>query len=158
MWILHFLPDGLLEIIINSILVVGLISTVVTLFVINKLIMWFPVIAGYYRLIQAASVAVFLLGVYLKGGYSTEMQWRERVAEAEARVVVAEQQSKQENIKIVEKVVKKIEIVRTRGNDIIKYVDREIVKYDVKFAPGGVCEIPQEFITAHNRAAEAPPK
>ena len=99
MWILHFLPDGLLEIIINSILVVGLISTVVTLFVINKLIMWFPVIAGYYRLIQAASVAVFLLGVYLKGGYSTEMQWRERVAEAEARVVVAEQQSKQENIR-----------------------------------------------------------
>ena len=158
MWILHFLPDGMLEFIINSILFLGLASTIVTLFVINKLLMWFPAIAGYYRLIQAASVAVFLLGVYLKGGHSTEMQWRERVAEAEARVIEAEQRSKEENVKIVEKVVKRIEVVRTRGDEIIKYVDREIVKYDVKFAPGGVCEIPQEFIIAHNRAAEAPPK
>jgi hypothetical protein len=157
-WILHFLPAGFLEFVINSILVVGLISTVVTLFVINRLLMWFPALAGYYRLLQAASVAVFLLGVYLKGGYSTEMQWRERVAEAEARVIEAEQRSKEENVKIVEKVVKRIELVRTRGDDIIKYVDREVVKYDVKFAPGGVCEIPQEFIIAHNRAAEAPPK
>lgn len=158
MWILHFLPSGFLEFAINSILVAGLISTVVTLFVINRLLTWVPAIAGYYRMIQAASVAVLLLGVYLKGGYSTEMQWRERVAEAEARVVDAEQRSKEENIKIVEKVVKRIEVVRTRGDDIIKYVDREVVKYDVKFAPGGVCEIPQEFIIAHNRAAEVPLK
>ena len=158
MWILHFLPDGFLTFVINSILVVGFVSTILTLFVINKLLMWFPAIAGYSRLLQAASVAVFLLGVYLKGGYSTEMQWRERVAEAEARVAEAEQKSQQDNVKIVEKVVKRIEVVRTRGDDIIKYVDREVVKYDVKFAPGGVCEIPREFIIAHNRAAEAPPK
>ena len=158
MWILHFLPDGLLEFVINSILVVGLISTVATLFVIDKVLIWFPVLAGYYRLLQAVSIAVFLVGVYLKGGHSTEMQWRERVAEAEARVNEAEQRSKEENIKIVEKVVKRIELVRTRGDDIIKYIDREVVKYDVKFAPGGACEIPQEFIIAHNRASEAPPK
>ena len=158
MWILHFLPAGFLEFVINSILVVGFTSTILTLFVINRLLLWFPAIAGYYRILQAASVAVFLLGVYLKGGYSTEMQWRDRVAEAEARVVEAEQKSKEENVKIDEKVVKRREVVRTRGDDIIKYVDREVVKYDVKFAPGGVCEIPKEFIIAHNRAAEAPQK
>ena len=62
----------------------------------------------------------------------------------------------EENIKIVEKVVNKVQIVKTRGQDIVKYVDREIVKYDTKFAPGGVCEIPKEFVEAHNRAAEAP--
>ena len=59
-------------------------------------------------------------------------------------------------MKIVEKVVTKTQIVKTRGQDIIKYVDKEIVKYDTKFAPGGVCEIPKEFIEAHNRAAEVP--
>ena len=73
MWILHFLPDGFLNFVVNSILVVGFISTILTLFVINRLLIWFPAIAGYYRLIQAVSVAVFLLGVYLKGSYSTEM-------------------------------------------------------------------------------------
>ena len=49
----------------------------------------------------------------------------------------------------------KTQIVKTRGKDIVKYVDREIVKYDTKFAKGGMCEIPQEFIKAHNDAAEA---
>jgi hypothetical protein len=74
----------------------------------------------------------------------------------EAKVAAAEQQSKQVNTKIQTKVVEKIQIVRQRGDDIIKYVDREIVKFDEKFAPGGVCEIPQEFIKAHNTAAEQP--
>ena len=97
-------------------------------------------------------------GVYFRGGYAVEQEWRERVAQVQAKVAAAEQLSKEETIKIVEKVVEKTKIVRTRGTDIIKYVDREVVKYDVKFAPGGVCEIPQEFITAYNRAAEVPSK
>jgi hypothetical protein len=56
----------------------------------------------------------------------------------------------------VTKVVTKTQVIRTRGADIVKYVDREIVRYDEKFAKGGICEIPQEFIKAHNSAAEAP--
>ena len=51
--------------------------------------------------------------------------------------------------------ITKTQIVRTRGEDIIRYVDREVIKYDEKFAKGGICEIPQEFINAHNDAAEA---
>ena len=90
MWILHFLPDGLLELIINGILLIGCVSTVLTLFVINRLLMWLPGIAGYYRIIQAASVAVLLAGVYFKGGYSTEMRWRNQVKEMEQKVAQAE--------------------------------------------------------------------
>ena len=50
--------------------------------------------------------------------------------------------------------VNKVQIVKTRGEDIIKYVDKEIIKYDTKFLPGEICEIPNEFVEAHNRAAE----
>ena len=82
--------------------------------------------------------------------------WEARVKEMEAKVVIAETQSKEENIKIVEKIVTKTQVIKTRGEDIIKYVDREVVKYDTKFAPGGECEIPKEFIKALNDAAEAP--
>ena len=49
-----------------------------------------------------------------------------------------------------------LEIVKIKGEEVIKYVDRELVKYDTKFAAGGQCEIPKEFIKAHNDAAEAP--
>ncbi len=87
-----------------------------------------------------------------------EETWRERVAEVEAKLKVAEAQSAKENVKIVERVVKKTEYITRRGQDIVQYVDREIVKYDTKFAPGGQCEIPREFIQIHNRAAEAPPR
>ena len=107
MWILHFLPDGFLNFVVNSILVVGFVSTILTLFVINRLLIWFPAIAGYYRLLQAVSVAVFLLGVYLKGSYSTEMQWRERVAELQAQVAQAETKSIEKNNEIQEKIVEK---------------------------------------------------
>ena len=115
-----------------------------------------PVINQYRTPAQVLGIALLVIGVYWRGGYAIEMEWRERVAEAEARVAAAEAQSKEENVKIVTKVVTKIQVVRTRGEDIVKYVDREIIKYDTKFAPGGQCEIPKEFIKAINDAAEAP--
>jgi hypothetical protein len=55
-------------------------------------------------------------------------------------------------------VVTRTQLVREKGQEVIRYVDREIVRYDTKFAPGGQCEIPEEFIKAHNDAAEAPQK
>ena len=87
-----------------------------------------------------------------------EQQWRERVAEVEQKLQAAEAESAKENVRIQERVVKKTEYITRRGQDIIQYVDREIVRYDTKFAPGGQCEIPREFIKALNQAAEAPPK
>jgi hypothetical protein len=144
--------------VINSLLFVGLTMTILTVFVINRLLLWFPAIASYYRVIQVLSVAVFLLAVYLKGGYTTEMAWRERVSEVEAKLKKAEQESASENVRIDTKIVTRTQVVREKGQEVIRYVDREIVKYDIKFAPGGQCEIPEEFIKAHNDAAEAPRK
>ena len=64
--------------------------------------------------------------------------------------------SEKENVKIETKVVTKTQYIKQRSEEIIKYVDKEIVKYDTKFLPGGECEIPKEFIVLHNKAAEAP--
>jgi len=154
MWILHFLPDGFLNFVVNSILVVGFVSTILTLFVINRLLIWFPAIAGYYRLLQAVSVAVFLLGVYLKGSYSTEMQWRERVAELQAQVAQAEAQSTTANTVVQEKIVEKTKVVRERGRDIVKYVDREVIKKEEIIKYIEQCPVPKEIIDLHNAATE----
>ena len=115
-----------------------------------------PVINQYRTPAQVLGIALLVLGVYWRGGYAIEQEWRDRVAEVEARVAAAEAASQEENVKIVTKVVTKTQIVRTRGETITKYIDREIVRYDEKFAPGGQCEIPREFIKAINDAAEAP--
>ena len=132
-------------------LLTGLLLTVAAFFI--KRI---PVINQYRTPAQVLGIALLVLGVYWRGGYAIEQEWRERVAEMEARVAAAEAKSAEENTKIVTKVVTKTEIIRTRGETITKYIDREIVQYDTKFAPGGQCEIPREFIKAHNDAAEAP--
>ena len=90
----------------------------------------------------------------MAGAISDNESWLAKVKNVEAKVAEVQVQSVKENIKIVEKVVKKLEIVRIQGAEVIKYVDREVVKYDTKFAPGGICEIPKEFFTAHNDATK----
>ena len=156
MWMLQFIPDSFLLLVVNGILITGAVLTFLSFFIINKVLRWFPPLAGWLNVLQIVSIALLLAGVYFKGSYQTEAEWRTKVAELETKLKSAEEISKKENVKIVTKVVTKTQIVRTRGENIIKYVDREIVKYDTKFSPGGVCEIPKEFIKAHNDAAEAP--
>ena len=151
MWILHFLPDALILWTCNIVLLAGVLLTATAFFIKN-----IPVINQYRTPAQVLGIALLVMGVYWRGGYAVEQEWRERVAEVEARVAAAEAKSAEENVKIVTKVVTKTQVIRTRGETITKYIDREIVRYDTKFAPGGQCEIPQEFIKAHNSAAEAP--
>ena len=151
MWILHFLPDAVILWTCNIVLLVGVLLTAAAFFIKN-----IPVINQYRMPAQILGIALLVMGVYWRGGYAIEQEWRERVAEVEAKVAAAEAQSREENVKIVTKVVTKTQVIRTRGETITKYIDREIVRYDEKFARGGMCEIPQEFIKAHNSAAEAP--
>ena len=151
MWILHFLPTAVILWICNTVLLAGILLTTVAFFI--KRI---PIINQYRIPAQVLGIALLVVGVYWRGGYAIEMEWRERVAAVEAKVAAAEAASKETNTKIVTKVVTKTQVIRTRGADIVKYVDREIIKYDTKFAPGGECEIHKEFIKAINDAAEAP--
>ena len=147
MWILQWLPNWIFYGIFFAGLL-GLLATYVMKFI--------PFVYVYRTPIQAVSVLAIAIGTYMSGAISNEEAWQARVKEMEAKVAAAEIESLKENVKIVEKVVKKTEYIKTRGEDIIKYIDREVVKYDTKFAPGGVCEIPKEFIKAINDAAEAP--
>ena len=153
MWILHFLPDSVILWSCNILLLTGLVLVIAGFFAHRIPLVW-----QYQLPFRVLGIALLVAGVYFRGGYAVEQQWRERVAEVEQKLQAAEAESAIENVRIQERVVKKTEYITRRGQDIIQYVDREIVKYDTKFAPGGQCEIPREFIKALNQAAEAPPK
>ena len=147
MWIFTVLPDA----VIHLILTLGIIGTVV-----GFLLGMVPLVAKYKLVIQIISLLILSFGLYLEGGLADNKIWEARVAEVKVKLAEAEAKSAKENVKIVERVVTKTRIVKERGDDIIRYVDREVVKYDTKFLPGGICEIPKEFIKAHNDAAEPP--
>jgi len=112
----------------------------------------FPLLWQYQLPFKILGIALLVLGVYFRGGYAVEAEWRERVAAVEEKLKAAEQQSAKENIRIETRVVQKTEYITRRGQDIVQYVDREVAKYD------NSCIIPQPFVEAHNRAAEAPPR
>jgi hypothetical protein len=149
MWILKWLPDWLFYAMLFA-GVVGMLASWAFSFI--------PLIKQYNLPIKVVSIFLVVIGTYMAGAINNENSWLLRVKEMEAKVAQAEAQSAQENVKIVEKIVTKTQIVKERGQDIIRYVDREVVKYDTKFAPGGQCELPKEFIKAMNDAAEAPIK
>jgi len=94
------------------------------------------------------SVILMVFGTFMIGAVYNNDAWLAKVKELEIRVAKAEEESKKENIKIVEKVVVKTQIVKEKGNDVIRYIDKEIVKYDNQ------CVIPDEFVKALNEAAE----
>jgi hypothetical protein len=149
MWILHFLPDAVILWFCNILLLIGIVTTTAGFFVHR---IPFPLLWQYQLPFKVLGIALLTLGVYLRGGLAVEAEWRERVTAVEEKLKAAEQQSAKENTRIETRVVQKTEYITRRGQDIVQYVDREVAPYDA------TCEIPEPFIRAHNRAAEAPPR
>ena len=142
MWIINLIPTWMPY----AGLFIGALTILVTTFLADTI----PVI--YNLPLRLAALLLCIFGVWFHGYSTTQEVWEAKVKEVQLELEKIHVESQTENIKLVEKVVTKTKIVKERGDDIVKYVDREIVKYDVKFAPGGECEIPSEFITAHNSA------
>ena len=94
------------------------------------------------------SIAVIFFAVYMSGVKTTDDAWRMKAAELEKKVLELQAQSAESNTKIVTKVVTKQQVIKEKGQDIIKYVDREIVKYD------NTCTLPKELLEVHNKAAQ----
>jgi len=152
MWILHLLPDTLILWICNSLLAAGFLLTVAAFF-----IQTVPLLNQYRLPAQVLGIALLVIGVYWRGGYAVESEWRERVAELELKVAEAEKQSAQVNTEIVTKIVTKTKIIKERGDDIVRYLDREVVKNQevIRFVEN--CPIPDIIVNTHNAAAVKQP-
>jgi hypothetical protein len=142
MWILHFLPDAAILWFCNILLLVGLVLTVAGFFAHRIPLVW-----QYQLPFKVLGIALLVAGVYFRGGYAVEAEWRERVAEVEAKLAQAEQQSQQANVVIEKKGKDRIRVIKEKGEVIKQYIDREITKYD------NTCVIPDEVVRAHNAAA-----
>ena len=108
MFLLHFLPDGFLQFIINIVLLTGAGLTGIGFFLVG----FIPGLRNYKTLIQIVGVVLLALGIYWKGGYGVEMEWRAKVAELQAKVAAAEAKSKETNTVIQEKIVTKVKHVK----------------------------------------------
>ena len=141
MWMIEFLPDF----VFHLITIAGILGIVASFF-----FGFIPFVSQYKLPIQVGAIIALVFGLYFEGGIANEARWQAKVHELEVKVAEAQAESAKENTKLVEKIVYKDKIIKERGQEIIKYVETELVKYDTQ------CTIPKEFISAINRAAEQP--
>jgi len=145
MWILSILPDAAIHIIFG----LGILGTIAG-FVLG----FIPLVKTYQFAIQICSIIVLVFGVYLEGGLADYKEWELKVKEMEVKMAQAEAQSANKNIEIQEKIVEKTKVIREKGKDIIKYVDKEVIKKEevIKYIEN--CPVPKEIINLHNQATE----
>ena len=144
---ISWLPDSFLLYAVNILLVVGAVSAFLSFFIIHRIVRWLPALAPYHLILQIVSAVLLIAGLYFKGGYSVEMAWRDRVADLEAKVKVAEEQSKQANEKVVIEYRDKVRVVTDT-----KIVIQEKIK-EVEKVVDAQCVIAPEAVTIHNQAA-----
>ncbi len=139
MWLLHFLPDSFLIWVINGICIAGLVATILGFF-----LGWIPFVGRWKLPLQLLGIVLLVAGVYFKGGYSTEMEWRARVAEVEAKVKAAEAKAKQANAQIQTKIVTKIVKIKDKAEAAKENIRRNREKINAE------CKLSDEAISAYN--------
>jgi hypothetical protein len=145
MWMMHLLPDSFLILIIHALLVTGLIGMVIG-FIGSKL----PFVGTYATIIKIVSIVLFCIGLYWKGGYSVEEDWRQRVAEMEAKIKIAEEKSKEVNTVIETKYKDRVKKITETRNIIVEKIKINEKIIDAK------CELDPVVISILNEAAKKP--
>lgn len=145
MWILSILPESAIHIIFG----LGVLGTLVG-FVLG----FIPLVRAYKLAIQVCSILLLVFGVYLEGGLADYKEWELKVKDMEVKVAEAQAKGADKNVEIQEKVVEKTKVIREKGRDIIKYIDREVVKNEEVIKYIEQCPaIPTAIIEEHNKAA-----
>lgn len=139
MWILNLLPEFVLHIL----LLVGILGTVA-----GFLLGFIPFIGKYKFPIQVISIIILVFAVYLQGGIAERQIHEIEMAKLKAKLAEAEAKSAKVNTEIVTKILTKNKIVKEKGDTIVEYIDREVIKYD------STCKIPLSVISSHDAAAQ----
>jgi hypothetical protein len=144
-WMLSLIPDWFWTLV----LIVGILGILAA-----WVLKFIPFISTYKLPIQVGSIVALIIGVYFQGVIANEEKWQKKIADLEKQVVEAENKSKETNLVVQEKLVTKTKVIKERGENIVSYIDREVVKKEEVIKYIEMCPVPKEIIDLHNQAAE----
>ena len=134
-WVLSLIPDAILNWFYWAIIAVGITGVFAGWF--GKFI---PVYGRYVEYLKPLGIVLLVLGVWLRGGYDTEMAWRAKVEEAQAKVAKAEAESQQVNTQLETERKKKAKVrteyITTVKERIVK--ETQIIDAECKVAPEAI--------------------
>jgi hypothetical protein len=139
MWLLSFVPDFIFHIIA----IVGILLTIGAI-AFGQI----PFIGTYNIPINIIGVVLIIFGFYMEGGISNQERWEAKVAEVKLEMAKKETASAEASTKVVTKYITKIEVVKEKGDAIIK----EIPKYISQDADAK-CPVPNGFVVLHDSAS-----
>lgn len=149
MFLLSFIPDALIQLVVNGVLIAGIIGCVVSFFF-GFFVRWMPWIIPYRMLLQILGLVLLIVGVYFKGGVGVEMEWRERVQKAQAAVKLAEEKAKEANVALEAEKKKKQQVI-TQNKVVIQ--EKIVTKEKIIDAE---CKVSKDAIEILNEAAKNP--
>jgi hypothetical protein len=142
-WMLSLIPDSLFVWIYYILTIAG-----VGFYIASKLVKWIPMMVQYKLPSELVGVVLLVVGAYLFGGHNVQQAWLARVAELEAKVKIAEEQSKQVNTVIETKVITKVKVIKENV-----YVNREIIKEVAGKQLDASCSLPKSTVSLHDSAS-----
>ena len=141
MSVLSFIPDSWLLLAINGVLIGG--AGLFLLGIFSKFIPW---LIPYKPFINLLSTGFLIVGVYFRGGYGVEMEYRFRIAEMQKKIDEAVVKSNEANVRIETQVVEKVKIIKERVNENKQSIQQH------KEAINAECVIPDIARVLYNRA------
>lgn len=139
MWVLDWLPFWIFHLAV-VLGIAGIIVSIAFKFV--------PFISQYTLPLQIISIIVLVFGVYMEGGISNQEKWEAKVAEVKLEMAKKETASAEVTTKVITKYITKLEVVKEKGNDIIKQVPIYITKAD-----DAQCAVSTGFVLLHDSAS-----
>jgi hypothetical protein len=143
MWFLSFIPDWILQWAIHGLVILGLLLTFV-----GSLVKFIPVIQPYALVGRQLGIVLLVVGVFFEGGYATEMSYRARIAEMQAKIKEAEVKSAKANEKLAAEVSKNKELIKEKVNRNAKDIEAK------REAINAECKLSDDAWVLYNRAIE----
>jgi hypothetical protein len=149
MFLLSFIPDALIQLVVNGVLIAGIVGCVVSFFF-GFFIRWMPWIIPYRMILQILGLVLLIAGVYFKGGVGVEMEWRERVKVAQEQVKAAEERAEKINKDLEQTKKEKDRAVAESKTKIKETIVIQATTIDEK------CKVAPEVLSIINDAAKKP--
>ena len=143
MWFLSFIPDWILQWAIHGLVILGLLLTFV-----GSLVKFIPVIQPYALVGRQVGIVLLIVGVFFEGGYATEMSYRVRISEMQAKIKEAEVKSAKVNEKLATEVSKNKELIKEKVNRNAKDIEAK------REAINAECKLSDDAWVLYNRAIE----
>jgi len=157
-WMLSFLPDWFW----TAVFISGILA-VIAAWLLKRI----PFVSRYQSIFKVGGIIAILIGTWFLGAASNEERHKAEVESMQKKIEEATAQAALTNRAIETKVEVQTKVIREKGKDIVKYVDRFVDREVIKEIQGPErirreeiikyieqCPVPKEIIDLHNQAAE----